>query len=86
MCLKIWHVPVVQLASKGKVVDQLLLCILLFCSILNLLILYTVSNLSFAAEVMYILVPPGFWMIFPMIIEQGLPMTLTVAYTDSPAM
>ena len=86
LCLKIWHVPVVQLTSKGKVIDQLLLCILLFCSILKLLILYAVSNLSLAAEVMYISVSPGFWMVFPMILEQGLPMTLTVAYIDSPAM
>ena len=44
------------------------------------------SNLSLAAEVMYISVSPGFWVIFPMILEQGLPMTLTVAYIDSPAM
>ena len=78
--------PVVQLTPKGKVIDQLLLCILLFCSILKLLILYAVSNLSLAAEVMYISVSPGFWMIFPMILEQGLPMTLTVAYIDSLAM
>ena len=75
--------PVVQLASKGKVIDQLLLCILLFCSILKFLILHAVSNLSLAAEVMYISVFPGFWMIFPMILEQGLPMTSTVAYIDS---
>ena len=78
--------PVVHLTSKGKVVDQLLLCILLFCSILKLLILHMVSSLSLAAEVMYISVSPGFWMIFPMILEQGLPMTLTVAYIDSLAM
>ena len=74
---------VVQLTSKGKVVDQLLLCILLFCSVLKLLILHAVSNLSLAAEVMYISVSPGFWMFFPMILEQGLPMTLTVAYINS---
>ena len=48
--------------------------------------LYAVSNLSLAAEVMYISVSPGFWMIFPMILEQGLPMTSTVAYIDSLAM
>ena len=75
--------PVVQLTSKCKVIDQLLLCILLFGSILKLLILYVVSNLSLAAKVMYISVSPGFWMIFPMILEQGLPMTWTVAYIDS---
>ena len=68
------------------VFDQLLLYFLLFCSILKLLLLYAVSNLSLAAEVMYISVSPGFWMIFPMILVQGLPMTLTVAYIDSPAM
>ena len=78
--------PVVQLTSKGKVVHPLLLCNLLFCSILKLLILYAVSNLSLAAEVMYISVSPGFWIIFPMIHEQGLLMTSTVAYIDSPAM
>ena len=77
--------PVVLLTAKGKVVDQLLLCILLFCSILKLLMLYVVSSLSLAAEVMYISVSPGFWMIFPMILEQGLPMTSTVAYINSPA-
>ena len=78
--------PVIYWPSKGKVIDQLLLCILLFCLILKLLLLYTVSNLSLAAEVMYISVTPGFWMIFPMILVQGLPMTSTVAYIDSPAM
>ena len=44
------------------------------------------SSLSFAAEVMYISLSPGFWMIYPMILEQGLQMTLTVAYIDSLAM
>ena len=44
------------------------------------------SNLSLAAEVMYISVSPGFGMIYPMILEQGLQMTLTDAYTDSLAM
>ena len=43
------------------------------------------SNLSLAAEVTYISVSPGFWMIYPMILEQGLQMTLIVAYIDSPA-
>ena len=41
------------------------------------------SNLSVAAEVMFISVSPGFWVIYPMILEQGLQMTLTVAYLDS---
>ena len=77
---------VVQFTSKSKVTDQLLLCILLFHSILNLLVLYAMSNLSLAAEIMYISMSPGFEMIFPMIPEQGLQMTLTVAYIDSPAM
>ena len=53
---------------------------------LNLLVLYMMSNLSLAAEVMYISVSPGFWIIFQMILEQGLPVTSTVAYIDSPAM
>ena len=44
------------------------------------------SNLSLVAEVMYISASPGFWMIYAMILEQGLQMTLTVAYIDSPAM
>ena len=44
------------------------------------------SNLSLAAEVMYISAYPGFWTIYPMILEQGLQMTLTVAYIDSSAM
>ena len=77
---------VVQFTSKGKVVDQLLLYILLFLSILNLLMLYVVPNLSLAAEVMYISVSPGFWIIFPMILEQGLQMTSTVTYIDYLAM
>ena len=74
--------PVIYWTSKGKVINQLLLCILLFCSILKLLLLHTVSNQSLAAEVMYISVSPGFWMIFPMILVQGLPLTLTAAYMD----
>ena len=53
-------------------------------SIFNLLMLYMMSNLSLAAEVMYISVSPGFWMMYPMILEQGLQMTLTVAYINSP--
>ena len=69
--------------QRGKVIDQLLLCNLLFCSILNLLMLYAMSILSLAAEVMYISVSPGFWIIYPMILEQGLQMTSTVAYIDS---
>ena len=72
--------------QRGKVFDQLLLCNLLFCSILNLLMLYVMSNLSLAAEVIYISMSPGFWMIYPMILEQGLQMPLIVANIDSPAM
>ena len=44
------------------------------------------SNLSLAAEVTYISVSPGFWMMYPMILKQRLQMTSTVAYIDSPAM
>ena len=44
------------------------------------------SNLSLAAEVMYISVSPEFWVIYPMILEQGLQMTSTVDYIDSLAM
>ena len=53
---------------------------------LILLMWYAMSNLSLAAEVMYISASPGFWVIYPMILEQGLQMTLIVAYIDSPAM
>ena len=41
------------------------------------------SNLSLAAEVMYISASHGFWVIYPMILEQGLQMTLTAGYMDS---
>ena len=44
------------------------------------------SNLSLAAEVMCISACPGFWVIYPMLLEQGLQMTSTVAYIDSLAM
>ena len=43
-------------------------------------------SLSLAVEVTCISVFPGFWMNFPMILLQELPMTSTVAYTDSPSM
>ena len=84
--LRLWCTTAVQFTSKGRVVVQLLLYNLLFFSIPNLLVLYAMSNLSLAAEVMYISVSPGFWMIYSMILEQGLQMSLTVAYIDSPAM
>ena len=55
------------------------------CTILNFVdVVRAMSNLSLAAEVMYISASPGFWVIYPMILEQGLQMTLTVAYIDSP--
>ena len=44
------------------------------------------ANLSLAAEVMCISVFPGFWMTSPMNHVQELPVTLTVAYIDSPSM
>ena len=44
------------------------------------------SHLSLAAEVMYISVSPRFGVIYPIILKQGLQMTLTVAYNDSLAM
>ena len=43
------------------------------------------SNLSLVAEVLYISASPGFWVIYPMILEQGLQMTLNLAYIYSPA-
>ena len=63
-------------------------CEAIFSSVqfLNLLVKYAMSNLSLAAKVMYISVSPGFWVIYPIILEQGLQMTLTVAYIDSLAM
>ena len=44
------------------------------------------ASLSLAAEVTCISVFPGFWLNFPMVHVQELPMTLTVAYIDSPSM
>ena len=81
-CLKIWHVPVIYWTSKGKVVDLLFLCIHL--SILNFVVGVHGVNLSLVAEVTCISVSPRFWMVFPMILVQGLPVTLIVAYIDSP--
>ena len=82
--LKIWHVPAVSYTSKGKVFKQLLLCFHL--SILNFVVVVRGASLSLAAEITCISVFPGFWMDFPMIHVQELPMTSTVAYTDSPSM
>ena len=45
-----------------------------------------IANLSLAAEVTCISVFPRFWIISPMIHVQELPMTVTVAYIDSPSM
>ena len=58
-----------------------MLCIGL--SILNFVVVGHGVNLSLAAEVTCISVSPGFWLAFPMILVQGLPMTLPVAYIDS---
>ena len=58
-----------------------MLCIHL--SILNVVVVVCGANLSLAAEVTCISVFPGFWMTFPMIHVQELPMTLTVAYINS---
>ena len=84
MCLKIWHVSAIYWTSKGKVIYQLLLCIHL--SILNFVVVVCGVILSLAAEVTFISVSLGFWMAFPMILVQGLPMPSTVAYIDSPSM
>ena len=83
-CLKTWHVPAIYLTSEGKVADQLLLCICL--SILNFVVIAHGVNLSLAVEVMCISVSSGFWMAFPMILVQGLPMTLNVAYINTLSM
>ena len=42
LCLKIQHVPVIYWTSKGKVIDQLLLCICL--SILNFVVVVCGAN------------------------------------------
>ena len=44
LCLKIWHVPAIHWTSKGKVIDQLLLCIHL--SILNFVVVVCGVNLK----------------------------------------
>ena len=49
-------------------VDQLLSCFLLFC-LFQSVVLYAVSSLSLATVIMYIPVSPGFWKIYPMILE-----------------
>ena len=76
--------PAIYGTSKGKVIDQLLLCICL--SILNFVVVVNGINLSLAPDVTCISVSPGFWMTFPMICVQGLLMTSTVVYIDSPVM
>ena len=70
---------------KGRVVNQLLFCFLLFLSFQSVE-LYVVSSLSLVTEVMCIPASPGFWKILPMILGQGLQMTSTVASDDSPTM
>ena len=54
--------------SKGKVVNQLLLCMHLYC-LFQSVVPYMMSSLSLVTEVMCIPVSPGFWMICPMILE-----------------
>ena len=54
--------------SKGKVINQLLLCMCLYCSFQSV-VPYVMSSLSLATEVICIPVSPGFWMICPMILE-----------------
>ena len=77
--------PAIYGTSKGKVINQLLLCIHL--SILTVVVVVVCSaNLSLAAEVTCISVFPGFWMTFPMIHVQELLMTSTVAYINSLSM
>ena len=62
-------------------------CLAFFCSVCsNLFVLHVVSSLSLATEVMCIPASPGFWKILPMIPGQGLQMTSTVAFDDSPTM
>ena len=58
----------VSSTSKGRVVSQLLSCFLLFCSFQSV-VLYEVSSLSLATVIMYIPASPGFWKIYPMILE-----------------
>ena len=54
--------------QKGRVVNQLLLCFLLFCSFQSV-VPCVVSSLGLVTEVMYIPASPGFWKVFPMILE-----------------
>ena len=72
----------VSSTSKGRVINQLLSCFRLFWSFQSV-VLYVVSSLSLATEVMGIPASPGFWKILPMILGQGLQMTSTVAFDDS---
>ena len=58
---------------------------LIHLSILNVVVVMHGASLSLAAEVTCISVFPRFWMNFPMIYVQELPMTSTVAYIDSPS-
>ena len=75
--------PSIYFTSKGKVIEQLLSFI--YLSILIAVVVVCGTSLSLAAEVTYISVFPGFWINFPMISIQELPMTFTVAYIDSPS-
>ena len=78
-----WHVAASVIHIKG-VRSLISYCWAFFCSVhSNVLVQYTVSILSLATEVMCIPASPGFWVIYPMILEKGLQMTLTVAYYDS---
>ena len=52
----------VSSTSKGKVINQLLLCIHQYCSFQSV-VPYVMSSLSLVTEVMCIPASPGFWMI-----------------------
>ena len=68
LSLNMWHMAVSVIHIKGKVINQLLSCILLYCSFQSV-VQYMVSSLSLVTEVMCIPASPGFWMIYPMILE-----------------
>ena len=63
-------------------------CCAIFCSCttLNFVdVVHDVKPTSCSRSYVHFCIP-GFWVIYPMILEQGLQMTLTVAYIDSLAM
>ena len=63
-------------------------CCAIFCSctIPNFVDVVCDANPKSCSRSYYILASIGFWVIYPMILEQGMQMTSTVAYINSLAM